>query len=149
MAPSGLPQRGSLAQLARDTVCVGCGQRLRDPVLLPCEHSCCRRCLQSSRDPGTPPELGAPFAVRCPRCYRPCAPGRLRTPRALAVESRIAQRLAGTPAPQRRPRGGSLGAQLRADAAAPPHPPTLKETPKMGGGEAATPPLLMPTPPPQ
>ncbi|XP_033929485.1 RING finger protein 39-like [Melopsittacus undulatus] len=114
MSPPVPPERGPLARLARDTQCPACGQALRDPVLLPCNHSCCRRCLRSA---------GA--AVTCPRCQRSAAPHRLRTAVALAVETRIAQRLArGTPAAPRRPQRRSLGAQLRADATAPPEPPT-------------------------
>lgn len=136
MAPSGLPERGPLARLARDTLCPACGQPLRDPVLLPCNHGCCRRCLRGAA--GTSP--GA--AVTCPRCHRACAPHRLRTPVALAVETRIAQRLArGTPAAPRRPQRCSLGAQLRADAA-PPGPPPAKEPPEEGG----TPPKSCPPP---
>ncbi|KAF1578615.1 UNVERIFIED_CONTAM: RING finger protein 39, partial [Eudyptes pachyrhynchus] len=132
MVPSGLPERGPLAQLARETSCPACGQPLRDPVLFACNHSCCRRCLPVAR-PGEPPPAAAAataVAFSCPRCCLPCAPRRLRTPVALAVESRIAQRLVrGTPGPpRRRPQRCSLGAQLRADAA-PPRPPSPKEPP--------------------
>ncbi|XP_062492763.1 RING finger protein 39-like [Pezoporus occidentalis] len=134
MAPSVPPERGPLARLARDTLCPACGQPLRDPVLLPCNHSCCRRCLRTAGTPAPPPGPGA--ALSCPRCHRTAAPHRLRTPVALAVETRIAQRLArGTPAAPRRPQSRSLGAQLRADAAATttPGPPPPKEPPEGGG----------------
>ncbi|GAB0201506.1 RING finger protein 39 [Grus japonensis] len=141
MAPSGPPERGPLARLVRETLCPACGQPLRDPVLFACNHSCCRRCLPAAC-PGEPPA-----AFSCPRCCLPCAPRRLRTPVALAVESRIAQRLArGTPGPPRRQQRRSLGAQLRADAA-PPRPPSPEEEPPgMVGGEppkSHPPPLLL------
>ncbi|XP_061216396.1 RING finger protein 39-like [Neopsephotus bourkii] len=126
MAPSALPERGPLARLALDTQCPACGEPLRDPVLLPCNHSCCRRCLRA-------PAPGPAPGFSCPRCHRAAAPHRLRTPVALAVETRIAQRLArGTPAAPRRPQRRSLGAQLRADAAAT-SPPPPKEPPEGGG----------------
>ncbi|KAM9510436.1 uncharacterized protein ACIB01_019521 [Guaruba guarouba] len=136
MAPSGPPERGPLARMARDTLCPSCGQPLRDPVLLPCNHSCCRRCLHP---PGTAAPPSPAAAVCCPRCHRTAAPHRLRTAVALAVETRIAQRLTRSiAAVPRRPQRRSLGAQLRADAAAPPGPPPPKEPPE-GGGTAPTP----------
>ncbi|OPJ80725.1 hypothetical protein AV530_010098 [Patagioenas fasciata monilis] len=114
MFPSGPPTRGSLARLAQATLCPACGRALRDPVLLACEHSCCRHCLRRDGPGDTDGTTGGTATtttgggtVSCPRCRLPCAPKRIRTPVALAVESRIAQRLAtGEPAGTPRRRGG-------------------------------------------
>ncbi|KAM4643570.1 uncharacterized protein AAGF69_015212 [Amazona ochrocephala] len=142
MAPSGPPERGPLARLARDTLCPACGQPLRDPVLLPCNHSCCPPLPAPDRR-HPPPQAPAPPSA-APRCHRAAAPHRLRTPVALAVETRIAQRLTrASPRPPGAPSAAAWGPSSEPTPLLPPPAPHPLRSHLKGGG-----PPPSPSPPP-
>uniref|UniRef100_A0A8C6BFS8 Ring finger protein 39 n=1 Tax=Monodon monoceros TaxID=40151 RepID=A0A8C6BFS8_MONMO len=84
--------RGLVQRLEQLATCPLCGGLFEDPVLLACEHSFCRACLD--RRWGTPPPPGpeAP-PTACPCCGRPCPRRSLRSNVRLAVEVRISREL--------------------------------------------------------
>ncbi|XP_059966557.1 RING finger protein 39 isoform X1 [Mesoplodon densirostris] len=92
MEASELLGRGLVQRLEQLATCPLCGGPFEDPVLLVCEHSFCRACLD--RRWGTPPAPGpeAP-PTACPCCGQPCPRRSLRSNVRLAVEVRISRGL--------------------------------------------------------
>ncbi|XP_007449284.1 PREDICTED: RING finger protein 39 [Lipotes vexillifer] len=111
MEASELLGRGLVQRLEQLTTCPLCGGPFEDPVLLACEHSFCRACLD--RRWGTPPPPGpeAP-PTACPCCGRPCPRRSLRSNVRLAVEVRISrglrEKLSGPGARTGKRRGGRI-----------------------------------------
>lgn len=84
--------RGLVQRLEQLATCPLCGSLFEDPVLLACEHSFCRPCLD--RRWGTPPPPGSEAPpTACPCCGRPCPRRSLRSNVRLAVEVRISREL--------------------------------------------------------